>query len=55
MPARCIPRTCCNLIEEFWDKEEKRLALNFEDEILQGCLITHEGMIVNQTIKNLKR
>ncbi len=45
----------CNLIEQFWDKEEKRLALNFEDDIIQGCLITHEGVIVNQTIKNLKR
>ncbi|MBP9035357.1 MAG: NAD(P)(+) transhydrogenase (Re/Si-specific) subunit alpha, partial [Pseudomonadales bacterium] len=45
----------CNLIEEFWHKEEKRLVLNFEDDILQGCVITHEGTIVNQTIKNLKR
>jgi len=44
-----------NLIEEFWHKDEKRLALNFEDDIVQGCVITHEGMIVNQTIKNLKR
>ena len=61
--ANCVPRDASqmyssnllNLIEEFWHKEEKRLALNFEDDILQGCVITHEGMIVNQTIKNLKR
>ena len=45
----------CSLIEEFWHKDEKRLVLNFEDDIIQGCVITHEGMIVNQTIKNLKR
>lgn len=44
-----------NLIEEFWNKDEKRMVLNFEDDIIQGCVITHEGMIVNQTIKNLKR
>ena len=61
--ANCVPRDASqmyssnllNLIEEFWHKEDKRLALNFEDDILQGCVITHEGMIVNQTIKNLKR
>lgn len=44
-----------NLIEEFWNKDEKRMALNFEDDIIQGCVITHDGAIVNQTIKNLKR
>ncbi|MCG3169444.1 MAG: NAD(P) transhydrogenase subunit alpha part 1 [Pseudomonadales bacterium] len=44
-----------NLIEEFWHKEEKRMVLNFEDDIIQGCVITHDGAIVNQTIKNLKR
>ena len=44
-----------NLVDEFWDKEQKRMVLNFEDDILRGCVITHEGMIVNETIKNLKR
>jgi len=44
-----------NLVEEFWDKEKKSMALNFEDDIVQGCVITHEGEIVNATIKNLKR
>lgn len=44
-----------NLIEEFWNKDEKRMVLNFEDDIIQGCVITHDGAIVNQTIKNLKR
>ncbi len=44
-----------NLIEEFWNKDEKRMVLNFDDDIIQGCVITHDGAIVNQTIKNLKR
>jgi len=34
-----------NLIEEFWDKEAKTLPLNLEDDIIQSCLITHEGKI----------
>ncbi len=38
------------LIDEFWNEEEKRLVLNFEDEIIKGCLITHKGKIVNPVI-----
>ena len=44
-----------NLVDEYWDKEAKAFKLNFEDDILQGCVITHGGEIVNPTIKNLKR
>ena len=39
-----------SLVDEFWDTAEKRFNLNFEDEIIQGCLITHEGQIVNEMI-----
>jgi NAD(P) transhydrogenase subunit alpha len=39
-----------NLVEEFWNSEEKRIDLNFEDEIVKGCVITHEGKIVNEMI-----
>ena len=39
-----------NLVEEFWNAEEKRLDLNFEDEIVKGCVITHQGKIVNEMI-----
>lgn len=42
-----------NLIEHFWDKENKSFKLNLEDEILQSCLITHDGEIVNQRIKEI--
>lgn len=41
-----------NLISDFWDEEKKVLTLNFDDDILQGAVITHEGNIVNETIKN---
>ncbi|MGD8521331.1 MAG: Re/Si-specific NAD(P)(+) transhydrogenase subunit alpha [Desulfobacterales bacterium] len=41
-----------NLVEEFWNTEEKHFELNFDDEILKGCVITHQGKIVNQMIKD---
>jgi NAD(P) transhydrogenase subunit alpha len=42
-----------NLIDDFWDSEEKSLDLDPEDEIIQNCVITRDGAIVNETIKNL--
>lgn len=42
-----------NLVTEYWDAEEKKFHLDLEDDIVKGCLITHEGEIVNETIKNL--
>ena len=44
-----------NMVNEYWDKENKSFVLDRENEIIQGCLITHGGAIVNETIKNLKR
>jgi len=38
------------LIDAFWNQEEKRFVLNFEDEIIKGCVITHKGKIVNPVI-----
>jgi len=43
-----------NLLEHYWDKDNKTFKLNPEDEIIKGCLITHQGQIVNEQIKNLK-
>ena len=39
-----------NLVEDFWNDEEKRIDLNLEDEIVKGCVITHQGKIVNEMI-----
>lgn len=44
-----------NMIDHFWDKEAKNFNLNLEDEIIQGALITNNGEIVNETIKNLNK
>jgi NAD(P) transhydrogenase subunit alpha len=42
-----------NLVMEFWDSEEKTLNLDPEDEIIQACVITRDGTVVNETIKNI--
>jgi NAD(P) transhydrogenase subunit alpha len=42
-----------NLLDEFWNQEEGKLDLDPEDEIVQSCVITRDGSIVNETIKNL--
>jgi len=40
-----------SLIEEFWDKNAKTFVLKPDDEILKGCLITHEGVITNPDLQ----
>jgi NAD(P) transhydrogenase subunit alpha len=42
-----------NLVDEFWDGEAQSFGLDLEDDILKSCVITHDGAIVNETIKNL--
>lgn len=39
-----------NLLTEFWNPEERQFQLNFADEIIKGCVITHQGKIINETI-----
>ena len=39
-----------NLIGEFWDKNEKTFVLKLDDEIINACLVTHGGKIVNQKL-----
>jgi NAD(P) transhydrogenase subunit alpha len=42
-----------NLLTEFWDEEAKTLNLDPEDDILKDCVITRDGGVVNETIKNI--
>lgn len=39
-----------NLIDEFWDEESKAMKLNFENDLI-GCVITHDGKVVNEVIR----
>jgi NAD(P) transhydrogenase subunit alpha len=42
-----------NLVEDTWDKEAGQFVLDLENDILPGCVITHDGNVVNETIKNI--
>lgn len=41
-----------NLVDEFFDDETKTFGLNLEDDILAGCVITHDGNITNDMLIN---
>ncbi len=43
------------LIESFWNAEQKTFMLDTANDIIKGCLIAHQGQIVNEQIKNLKK
>lgn len=49
--SRMLSSNLCSFVSHFWDKQAGRLVLNRNDEIIQNCLITHEGQIVNPTVK----
>jgi len=42
-----------NLVEDNWDEEHKLFNVDFGDDILPGCIITHGGEVVHETIKKL--
>lgn len=43
-----------NLLEEYWDKDSQTFKINLEDEIIKGALITHQGQVINEMVKNIK-
>jgi NAD(P) transhydrogenase subunit alpha len=43
-----------NFLETYWSNENKKLELDWDDEIIQGCVITHDGEIRNEMIKKLR-
>jgi NAD(P) transhydrogenase subunit alpha len=42
-----------NLVEDNWSKDEQQFVVDFNDDILPGCIITHGGEVTNKTIKNI--
>ncbi|WLT32691.1 Re/Si-specific NAD(P)(+) transhydrogenase subunit alpha [Geothrix sp. PMB-07] len=47
-------RNLLNFMTAFWDKEAKRFNLDWADDILKGCAVTHEGKVVHgPTLKAL--
>ena len=41
-----------NLISEFWSKDNNLFALDIEDEVQSGCIITYQGKVVNTMISD---
>jgi NAD(P) transhydrogenase subunit alpha len=49
-------RNLLNFMTAFWDKEGKRFNLDWTDDILKGCAVTHEGKVVHApTLKALEQ
>jgi NAD(P) transhydrogenase subunit alpha len=47
-------RNLLNFMTAFWDKEARRFNLDWADDILKGCAVTHEGKVVHgPTLKAL--
>lgn len=42
-----------NLVDDVWDKEANSFKIDFDHDILPGCVITHDGEVTNETIKNI--
>jgi H+-translocating NAD(P) transhydrogenase subunit alpha len=40
-----------NFVEHLWNKERNAIIIDPMNELLRGCLITHGGKVVNETIK----
>jgi NAD(P) transhydrogenase subunit alpha len=43
-----------NLVLDYCNKETGDFELNLEDDILKGCIITHDGQLVNEMIINAR-
>ena len=42
-----------NLLTEYWNQEDSSLNLDRSDDILAGCLLTQNGVVVNESIRAL--
>ena len=49
--SQVLAANFANMIEHFWDEENKTFKIDLEDEILQGCVITHGGAVVHERFK----
>jgi NAD(P) transhydrogenase subunit alpha len=44
-----------SFIEAYWNEEDKKLELDWEDEIIKGCVITHDGVLQSDKVKVLEK
>jgi len=43
-----------NLVLEYWNKETQQFDLDMDDEIIKGCVITHDGELTNEMIQKAR-
>jgi NAD(P) transhydrogenase subunit alpha len=49
-------RNLLNFMTAFWYREAKHFNLDWSDDILKGCAVTHEGQVVHgPTLKALDK
>ena len=53
MPAQMYSANLFNLVEDNWCKDKHLFVVDFNDDILPGCIITHGGEVTNATIKKI--
>ena len=51
--SQVYSRNIYNLITEFWDEETKTMTIPCDDDIIQACLITHNGEVVSERVNAL--
>ncbi|TFG97609.1 MAG: Re/Si-specific NAD(P)(+) transhydrogenase subunit alpha [Calditrichales bacterium] len=44
-----------NLLGEFWNDEAKQFVIDPDDEIFKGCLVTYQGEIFSELMKNMNK
>ncbi|MDD5724375.1 MAG: NAD(P) transhydrogenase subunit alpha [Syntrophales bacterium] len=53
--SQMYSRNVTSLILEFWDDETKEFTLPLEDEIIRGCLVTHDHAIFSETLRTVMK
>ncbi|MEZ5351312.1 MAG: NAD(P) transhydrogenase subunit alpha [Bryobacteraceae bacterium] len=51
--SQMLSSNLVNFVQHFWDKEAKAFQMRLDDDILKGCLITHQGEIRNEKVRDL--
>ncbi len=50
--SKLYSKNLYNFLEYITNKEFKEITLNFDDEIIKSCTITHQGQIIHPNFKN---
>ncbi len=45
--SRMLAANYANFVEHFWDEESNQLVLDQSDEIIESCLLTHNGAVIH--------